>query len=269
MALLQGWRLAVRPAADAAADRRLDSTVIRVELRIMAPSSYLRSLRGSNWGGSAPKSAVIKVVGVYCFIRSEDPPCTPHPPTLCWATSVWFVSSQWVRSWSTWQLCAAKYGGCHDGAPQHTQPYAPPLSFQAARTTFTPASFQHTASTPAPCGGARVKRESHCTPPEPPWVGLRKCELASSMQRLTLRKDDVNPLPFIRGLMSFLGAKFLWIKVRRGEVDKGICLTNAEGEPLREGLVRPPRPVLSITRRLSLRCYCFHHNCVRMAFICL
>ena len=44
---------------------------------------------------------------------------------------------------------------------QHTHNHMPPLSFQWARTTFTFASFQQTLSIQTPCGGARVKRESH------------------------------------------------------------------------------------------------------------
>lgn len=78
MALLQGWRLAVRPAADAAADRRLDSTVIRVELRIMAPSSYLRSLRGFNWGDQHQNQQWSKWWG--CIVLSD--PRIPHAPPI-------------------------------------------------------------------------------------------------------------------------------------------------------------------------------------------
>lgn len=46
-----------------------------------------------------------------------------HEPVCC--ICVWFVNSQWVRSWSTWQPCTEEYGCCHDHTPTHTQPYAP------------------------------------------------------------------------------------------------------------------------------------------------
>lgn len=46
-----------------------------------------------------------------------------HKPLCC--KCVWFVDSQWVSSWSTWQPCTEEYGGCHDHTAAHTQPYAP------------------------------------------------------------------------------------------------------------------------------------------------
>lgn len=55
---------------------------------------------------------------------TEQPPVgqKSHEPVCC--ICVWFVDSQWVRSWSTWQPCTEEYGGCHDHTPTHTQPYA-------------------------------------------------------------------------------------------------------------------------------------------------
>ncbi len=56
---------------------------------------------------------------------STEPPVglKSHEPVCC--ICVWFVDSQWVCSWSTWQPCAEEYGGCHDHTATHTQPYAP------------------------------------------------------------------------------------------------------------------------------------------------
>lgn len=117
---------------------------------------------------------------------------------------------------------------------QHTHNHMPPFchSNELGQHSLSP-PFSKTVSIPTPCGGApgqqgvsqykvaaanththtqrrNVHTHAHSlcsscpSSAEPPKAGLRKCELASSMQRLTLRKDDVDP-----SLYSWFDV-FLW-----------------------------------------------------------
>lgn len=55
---------------------------------------------------------------------SQKPPwCAEDHEPVCWVC-IWFVDSQWVHTWSTWQPCTEEYGGCHEHTATHTQPYA-------------------------------------------------------------------------------------------------------------------------------------------------